>query len=469
MYACTFAADVFFEWMHEASTQDHEIHRWAEEEFGQAQLKDRRRTRRLVAIAASRAGQPTASLPKSCGRWASAKAAYRFFAHAGLKPSAVLAPHQQQTRQRCLKQPVVLVVQDTTGLNYGHRAGLGLVGTGRDAARGLWLHSSVAFTPQEQALGLVQVECWQRDVAGFGKAAQRHRRAQRDKESQRWLNSFAQTVQWAQNSGATRWINVADREADFYGLFASAAAHPEVGVLVRARHNRRTSEGVDLEKTLRACPAAGVAELSVPRRPGVAAHWVGLEVKFCPVQIQAPQRRGGPDLKLWVIQARQIVSAGQPIEWRLLTNLPVEDLATAVQMIEWYRLRWQIEEYHRVLKSGCHVEDRQLETAQRLMNSLMVDLVVAWRVLALSRASRSDEAKLQEYLTEEELTVLQMYRKQNKKSGPLTLREAVRTIAGLGGFLGRKSDGEPGAMTLWRGLEMLHQLVLGWRLAKNCG
>jgi hypothetical protein len=327
----------------------------------------------------------------------------------------------------------------------------------------------LAFSPQEQALGLVAVECWQREVAGFGKAAQRHQRAQRDKESQRWLNSFDQTVQWAQSSGATWWISVADREADFYGLFAAAAAHPEVGVLVRARHNRRTTEGLDLEKTLRACSAAGVTEIVVPRRPGVAAHVVAVEVKFATVIIQAPHRSPGPDLTLWVIQARQIMSAGKPIQWQLLTNVPVTDLASAIEKIQWYRVRWQIEEYHRVLKSGCQVEGRQLETAQRLMNALMVDLVVAWRVLALSRASRRDEPQIHEHLSQEEITVLGMYRKQSKKSGPLTLREAVRTIAGMGGFLGRKGDGEPGAMTLWRGLEMLHQLVLGWRLAKECG
>jgi len=431
---------------------------------------DPRRVRRLVEVAAAFAGHPPASLPKACGSWSEAKAAYRLFARPEVKPSAVLQPHLQQTRQRCLAKPVVLVVQDTTGLTYTHEAGLGLVGPGPDGAKGLWLHSSMAFSVTGQALGLAHVECWQRKVSGFGKAAQRHQRAQRDKESQRWLNSFEKCVQWAQGSADTQWVNVADREGDLYALFAAAAVHPEVGVLVRARHNRRTCEGIDVDQTLKNCPVAGRLDITVPRRPGIAAREVQLEIRYCPVQIKASKRSRGPDLNLWLIQARQVKGPGQVIEWRLLTNLPVESLAAAVEKIQWYKVRWQIEEYHRVLKSGCQAEGRQLETEQRLMNALMVDLVVAWRVLELSRASRQEQERLKDYFTSEEIEVITVYRKEkNKPKKDLTLREAVHTVAGMGGFLGRKGDGEPGAMTLWRGLEMLHQLVLGWRLAKGCG
>ena len=195
-----------------------------------------------------------------------------------------------------------------------------------------------------------------------------------------------------------------------------------------------------------------------------------LEVRCSAVRIKAPKSSKGPDLNLWLIEARQVKGTGQLIKWRLLTNLPVENLAAAVEKIEWYKVRWQIEEYHRVLKSGCQAQGRQLETEQRLMNALMVDLVVAWRVLELSRASRQEEERLKDYFTSEEIEVIAVYRKEiGKPAAELTLRQTVRTVAAMGGFLGRKGDGEPGAMTLWRGLEMLHQLVAGWRLAKRCG
>ena len=263
---------------------------------------------------------------------------------------------------------------------------------------------------------------------------------------------------------------MADREGDIYALFAQAAAHPEVGVLVRARHNRRTAEGIDLDKTLKDCPLAGYLQVTVPRRPGASAREVQLEVRCSAVRIKAPKSSKGPDLNLWLIEARQVKGTGQLIKWRLLTNLPVENLAAAVEKIEWYKVRWQIEEYHRVLKSGCQAQGRQLETEQRLMNALMVDLVVAWRVLELSRASRQEEERLKDYFTSEEIEVIAVYRKEiGKPAAELTLRQTVRTVAAMGGFLGRKGDGEPGAMTLWRGLEMLHQLVAGWRLAKRCG
>src|SRR6476469_3282924 len=191
--------------MPNASIKNDGPQQWAEHEFAAAELKDGRRSRRLQLIAADFARQPSASIPKACSGWAKTKAAYRFFAQPALKWEMLIEPHQQRTRERCLQEPLVLVVQDTTGLNYGERAGLGLIGRSEEGAKGLWLHSSMAFTAQGQALGLVRVEPWQRDPASLGKAAQRHERPTREKESQRWLNSFEACVDCAKASPATRW------------------------------------------------------------------------------------------------------------------------------------------------------------------------------------------------------------------------------------------------------------------------
>jgi hypothetical protein len=155
-----------------------------------------------------------------------------------------------------------------------------------------------------------------------------------------------------------------------------------------------------------------------------------------------------------------------------VTNLPVNDLASALEKLGWYRVRWQIEEFHRVLKSGCRAEARQLERDERLLKVLMVDLVVAWRVLELSRQARGQRSEpVQTQFSRPELEVLRHWcRVQLKRDVQhFTVREAVRAVAQMGGFLARRRDGEPGAMTLWRGLEMLAQMVIGWNLAKQCG
>lgn len=454
-----------------ASVETSGPEQWAEHEFGKAKLNDRRLVRRLKHIAANFAAQPSVSIPKSSGTWAQTKGAYRFFAHADLQSATLLEPHQERTRERCLKQSVVLVVQDTTGLHYGPREGTGLLGSVM-VPHGLWLHTSMAFTPAGQPLGIIQVESWARELADHGKAALRYERAIEDKESQRWLNSFKGCVQWAGKSEGTRWVNIADREADIYDLFVLAAAHPEVGVLVRSQHNRKTAEGSDVDSVLKALPAAGQIEIQVPRKPGRPSRRALLEVRFARIQTRAPKRSKAQSLELWVVEAREIQNKGTPIHWRLFTNLPVENLEEAIEKIEWYRVRWQIEEYHRVLKSGCAAEGRQLETATRLTSVLMVDMVVAWRVLSLSRRAREHpEEPVENYFAAPEIKVIQQYRQNYlaKKVGPLTLLEAVRTVAQMGGFLGRKSDGQPGAMTLWRGLERLSSLVQGWQLAQIYG
>jgi hypothetical protein len=456
-----------------ASFDSHSSEDWAEHEFGNAALGDRRLVERLKKVAASFVRQPSASIPKACGKWSQSKAAYRLFGQTKMQAADFIQPHREQTLRRMADHEVVLVVQDTTGLNFNGRAGLGLIGTGADGAKGLWLHTSMAFDTEGRALGIVKVEQWQRDPGQFGKAAQRHHRAIQEKESQRWIKSFEQCVAWAKSLSQTQLINVADREGDIYEWFKEAAAHPQVGVLVRARHNRRTEQGRLLGQVLEETEPAGVVEISVPRRPGQRARTARLEVRHCAVRIPAPVGSKGPVIELFVVEAReQDPGKASPIHWRLVTNLPVRDSASALEKLRWYRVRWQIEEYHRVLKSGCQAQARQLESAEGLLKVLMVDMVVAWRVLELSRLARQGQlVGLDKHFSSQEQEIIGHWCRRNlgHEVENLTLREAVRVVAQMGGFLARRGDGEPGAMTLWRGLEMLAQMVAGWNLAKSCG
>jgi hypothetical protein len=451
-----------------ASCRSVHAKQWAEQEFGEARLGDRRLSERLLRLAACFLLQPTASIPKACGAWSQTKAAYRFFSHPDVNSDDLIEPHLQQTAVRMAAERRVLVIQDTTGLNYGERAGLGLVGSGPDGAKGLWLHTSMAFTPAGQSLGLVQVQHWRRDPEDFGKAARCQSRAIVEKESHRWVKSFERCVALAKQMPGTELINVADREGDIYELFHGATAHPEVGVLVRARHNRRTTSGLLFDELVEGCPVAGTLAVRVPRRPGKKARTATLELSYHAVTINRPRTKRDP-LRLWVIDAREPNRGRDGLHWRLLTNRPVEDPTAAQEYIGMYAVRWQIEEYHRVLKSGCQTEARQLESAEPLLKVLMIDLVVAWRVLQLNRLARSSpDSPAAAHFGAQELQVLRASTRQPAASG-WTLRQAVRAVAQLGGFLARASDGEPGAMTLWRGLEVLACMLQGWELAQSYG
>lgn len=415
---------------------------------------------------------PQSTIPQASGTWARTKGAYRFFDHAGVTPEEILAGHQAAALERSALHKTVLMVQDTTSLNYACQeadSGLGSLGNRGDQALGLWLHTTLAVDEAGTALGLLQAQMWTRDPAQAGIAAHRKKRALMEKESQRWLTSFEESIRVAGLLPQSRIINVADRESDIYELFAKAAQHPRVGVLVRARHNRRLAEEQKgLWDFIAEQPVAGEVTITVPRKPGVASHPATLELRFGAVEI----RKKSSALKLWIVQARQSgVSAAQAICWRLLTNQPVNDLAGAVEKVAWYRQRWRIEEFHRVLKTGSQAQARQLETVARLKNVLAVDMIIAWRVLELTRLSRqSPELPATELLTEDEVKVLCAMCPAFAGRRVLQLREAVRAIAQWGGFLARKGDGEPGPMTLWLGLLRLNDYLNAFNIySKTCG
>jgi hypothetical protein len=447
---------------------------WIAHEFKQVHLGDRRLNQRLQQIATDLSQNPQASIPKACGSWARTKGAYRFFDHAAVSAEAILAGHQGATLARMAAARTVLLVQDTTSLHYACQesdSGLGQLGNRGDQALGLWLHTTLAVDEQGTALGILQAQMWTRAKDKAGVAARRKQRPLAEKESRRWLDSFQESVRVAGLLPHSRVINVADREGDIYELFAAAVPHPEVGVLVRARHNRRLAqEEKGLWDFIAAQPVAGKAEITVPRQPGAASHKATLEIRFGGVRFK--KKGDAEPLQLWVVEARQCgVSGAQAICWRLLTNQPVTDLAGAVEKVAWYRQRWRIEEFHRVLKSGCQAEARQLEKVARLKNVLAVDLIIAWRVLELTRASRRNpDAPATGLLTEDEVKILcAMCRKLAGRSS-LTLREAVRAIAQWGGFLARKGDGEPGPMTLWLGLLRLNNYTNAFAIfSKTCG
>jgi hypothetical protein len=450
---------------------------WANNELAHAQLPDRRLVRRLMTIATDFAQHPTAPIPQACGSWGRTKAAYRFFDNDAVQPEAILAAHVQATVQRLQTHPVVLCAQDTTTLNYSthpQTRGLGPISNNRDKTLGLFLHSTLALTPAGQPLGLLQAQTWARSARHFGRSShQRNRTPRAQKESQKWLDSLSACQALADQCPGTTLVNVADREGDLYDLFQQALApstRRRVHLLVRAQHNRQVAHPQQyLWDWLAAQPSQARLKIPVPRNDGQPGRLATLAIRFVAVTLRPPcLKQDQPPIRLWAVEAREVrpPSGAQRICWRLLTTLPVTTAPAAIQKVAWYARRWQIEILHKVLKSGCQVEQRQLETRARLQRVLMVDLLVAWRVLSLCKAARqTPQAPASDWLSGQEWRALGCYYQQEPcppRCSP-TLRQAVRWIAQLGGFLARRRDGEPGPIVVWRGLRELQAITAAWR------
>jgi hypothetical protein len=450
---------------------------WAREEFAHATLPDPRLVKRMITLATDFAAQPTAPIPQACGAWAKTKAAYRFFDNEAVQPQAILAAHVQATWARLRPHPVVLCAQDTTTLNYSthpQTQGLGPISNNRDKTIGLFLHSTLALTPTGQPLGLLQARTWARSRRHFGRSShQRNRTPRAQKESQKWMDSFTACQALAAQCPDTTLVNVADREGDLYDLFQQAlapSAAPTVHLLVRAQHNRQVAHPQKyLWDFLAAQRGRARLKVKVPRKDGQPGRLATLRIRFARVTLRPPcLKEDQPPLTLWAVEAREEhpPPGAKPVCWRLLTTLPVETVEAAVEKVRWYAQRWQIEVIHKVLKSGCQVEQRQLETAARLQRVVMVDLVVAWRVLGLCKAARvTPEGLASDWLSAAEWRALACYMETRAVAPrhPPTLRQAVRWIGQLGGFLGRRHDGEPGPIVIWRGLQQLQAITAAWK------
>ena len=449
---------------------------WAEEEFGQAQLGDGRLRKRLFVLARDFYARPQSNVPQSCGGdQAKTKAAYRFFDHPQVTMEAVLQSHYEATAQRVAREAVVLAPQDTSFLDYNsHPAteNLGPIGRTEDGLIGLVMHDTMAFNLEGTPLGLLNVQCWARDPKQFGKKHRRRQLAFEEKESVKWLRSLEALARVQSQCPHTQLVSVGDREADIYELFVWATA--QVGrphLLVRAEHNRHVQEEHGyLWEQLAAAPVAGIKPVRLPRRPHRPARVAELEVRFAAVELRAPKTRAKlPNVGLWAVWAREAhAPAGtEPVEWMLLTSLPVENFEQACQKLDWYTRRWGIEVFHRTLKSGCKIEDRQLGGADRIEACLAIDLVVAWRIFHLTKLGReTPHVPCTVFFEEIEWQALVGFIRKDPipPAQPPTLREAIRMVASLGGFLGRKGDGEPGTQTMWLGLQRLDDIVETWKV-----
>lgn len=469
---------------------------WAKQEFGEVALGDKRLRDRLISIVEDRANHPEASYLQACGgdRYA-AKGYYAFIDNprGTLNPETMLTTHRKRTIQRMMSHETVLVVQDTTDLNFSsrpHTQGLGLIGSNQTKTQslGLKLHSSLVLTTEGLPLGVLR-------AAGYApekkKTADKNaaRRPIEDKKSFRWLEGYRDCVAVAKKMPKTHLITVMDREGDIFELFEDAqATRKRVGILVRAKHNRRL-QGRErkLFETLKASPAQTRVEVVIPRQrwkkakkeqpqqKGLPGRKATLSIHFQEITITTTRSdlRSATPITLWGVYAREEnpPAGAKAIEWFLLTTEEVRTAEEAARIVALYCRRWRIEEWHRVLKSGCKVEEHQHQTVERLKRAIAIDVVLAWRIQLMTLLGREvPELPCDIFFENWEVKVLealQDQRPQSQRERPLRLMQAVTLVAQLGGYLARPSDPPPGTECLWKGMVLLSGMAVGYRLAKT--
>ena len=454
---------------------------WAQRQFGEADLGDKRRTKRAVIYAAAAAGGPSQSVPQQCaGEWKQTKGAYRLFDQAGVTLDRLQQPHRQLTLREAASRNVVLWLSDTTTLSFDHPATEGLGRTSAAASeQGMLLHSTLAV----DVSGGIEAGPF---VLGLGHQRVWTRRGKKNKarpESEKWVTGVEAL---GSPPADTRWVHVADAESDCWEAIA-ACGHQAMGFAVRACQDRQIiaghgssddSQAATLFDHVRREPALGNKKLWARSRPGRAAGWMTLAVSALAVTLLPPKNwadkphrkdkpRPGPIL-CWALRIVQInTPPGQePAEWIILTDEPLENLEAALKVSFWYTCRWLIEEYHKCLKTGCRMEQRQLEEADRLKALLGILAVVAVRLLQLKhQAKMNPAAPASRIVPTNYVDTLAAYLKQPAEK--MTARQFWIETARLGGFLARKGDGDPGWLTLWQGWQRLETMTEGFELAKK--
>jgi hypothetical protein len=469
---------------------------WASEEMKTASLPDKRLNERLAIVLSQLAGQPTASFPAACGGYAEMAAAYRLFENERLSFEDVLQPHIDATRRRVAKQPVVILAQDTTELDFT-RPQQQVVGAGPvdgSKRRGAFLHPLYAFTPHGVPLGTVAARVWARSDEPPLPTAERQARRKKlpieQKESQRWIDMLRRGQELASEVPGTRFICVADSEADIYELLVEAETQPRrVDWIVRAAGDRALQDNAEnaasaglLHAEVMRSPVLFTKTITVrARKPKVAcavrgrcqprqARQAEVEVRAARVTLHPPYRRDRklPPLTVNVVLVREIAPppGEDPIEWMLLTSLLIATAEEVAAVIQYYCVRWMVEILFRTLKSGCRVEERRFETVDRLFLCVAVYLIVSWRTLFVCRMGRSLPDVSCEVIFEpaEWKSAWRVVHRSRPPVQPPKLRDMVRMVAQLGGYVNRSRKDEPGPQTVWLGLQRLHDITLCWQV-----
>jgi hypothetical protein len=382
------------------------------------------------------------------------------------------------------QESIVLAIQDTSYLNFSsHKKtrGLGPIGDSRSAAQGLVTHNILAVTAQGLPLGLLEQISWAREGYNQQTKQERKNTSIEHKESYRWLQGLASVQKLKPMQ--TRVITLCDRESDIYEFFV-AAERCQCEFVIRAAWNRHLedSEFPRLWENMQEQPIRGYEHITVPSCDTRPERTATLAIRFAKVTLGPTQRPQHslfyplPPVTLYAVYGSEINPSDpdNPIEWMLLTNIAVHSVEDALEKLRWYRCRWQIEIYHKILQHGCTVEQCRLQSEDRLSRYITLMSIIAWRLFWMTHVQRTHPtAPATTILTETEIRTLMALHNHPvaTQSFHVSVSQAVIAIAKLGGFLGRKHDGDPGPTVIWRGWSVLQNAArLGSRLfPQTCG
>jgi IS4 transposase len=453
--------------------------RWAEEEFETLDLGDPRLNRRAVLLAERLSQKPGASIPGACANWSETVAAYRFLGNEEVTWDDVMAAHWDASQKRIAQHSVVLCIQDTTELDYNGQQMQGLGPLSYEAQRGMFLHPTYVVTPEREPLGVINAWMWAREL----KDGDEPRGGLL--ESRRWIESYEIIAEQALELPQTRHVFVGDRESDIWALMTRAQEMKYAAdYLVRCQHNRALPQGGKLWGEVMQSGCIGGVAFEIPAGRGRKARLVKQEIRMQRVSLSDGKKKGKEkgseqvdeqvdekgQIEVTCLIASEIdpPAGTQPVVWRLLTNRVASTLEDACELIDWYRARWEIEMFFSVLKVGLQVENLQLGDTKKLQTALALYMVIAWRINRLMRLGRTLPDLPADLLFEadEWRAAFILNKKPPPKAVPMA-NTVIRLIAQLGGFLGRKGDGEPGAKTLWLGMRDIAVFVQGTRYARE--
>jgi len=440
-------------------------------------LGDKRLNKRSERIIEALAANPQASVNSACDGWPDTLAAYRFFDNDSIEASAILEPHIEATKQRINEHSVVLIIQDTTEFDYTSHPPEDSGVLNEDYRFGFFDHTHLAITPDRLPLGIVGVEEFERTPESLGKTKERKSLPIEEKESFRWLKGYRLAAELNNECGATQIVSVADRECDIYDIFVEAQKQSTpTDYLIRAKEDRSTPEpdpdsgpytfkkvrNEVLESEVRVTRTIELT--STPKREARTAE---LEIRAIEVTVKPPQHRPHlPSVIYNVVLVKEINGPedGTDVEWLLITTLPIDSIEDVLLVIDYYVARWTIEIYFKVLKSGCRVEDIQLETKRRVKNCLMFYRIIAWRVMYLTYLNRTcPTIPCDVFFTDSEWkSVWSVTTKKPLPKQPPTLSEFISLLSRLGGHNNRAGDRDPGPQAIWVGIRRMTDFARAW-------
>lgn len=455
---------------------------WVESELATIDLGDQRLNKRAKKLLHTLGEKPSATIPVACRGWSEAKAAYRFFNHQKVTAAQILAPHIKSTLKRIETQSTVLLIQDTTQLNYSsqkQKKGIGPLN--RDNHNGILLHPTIAVTETGTCLGVIDGFHWHRKKLHHKSRSEKNQMNLRTpitkKESYRWVNGYKIANKIANLVPHTRIVSIADREGDIYDLYHESIVqtdNKQAEWLVRAVKSRPLlnkngkRKANNLWEAVQSEKVCCQVEFKMPARKDRAARLVKQAVRVKKVTLHPPTGRRGK-LRCGPVEVNALMATElrppkgeKPIEWLFITSLPIDSADSAKLILQYYLCRWQIEIFFRIYKSGCQVEKLQLTTAERMGPCLALYLIIAWRILYMTLLGRHQPLVSCELVFDKKEWQIVYLVVKNKKppKTPPHLYELIRMVATLGGFLNRKHDAEPGPTAIWIGLQRLRDFIL---------